>query len=111
MKKILTGVFSFITLSSIGQFSTVYSLPDITALTSFVRNGATTVIVKDKLRGANFYYHPSSESLTVDNGIVFAASDGGYWVRDVSNAVYTNVQWYGAKNTNSSSENTTIIQS
>ncbi|QMW06349.1 glycosyl hydrolase family 28-related protein [Spirosoma foliorum] len=48
---------------------------DITSLGAMVRGNITSAIVG----GDNFFY--ASNGYTVDNGTVFAANGGGYWVR------------------------------
>ena len=68
-------------------------LSSISELNSYVR-GSNSVIVSDTIRGGVFDYIPSG--LTVDNGLVFAASDGGFWVRQHTQTDNINVKWFGA---------------
>lgn len=82
-------------------------------LSTFGAADGNSIIIKDANRGGLFNY---SATGTADNGIVFAASDGGYWVRDTTNTTAVNVQWFGAVgdfNINTSSggiDNTSAIQ-
>jgi hypothetical protein len=80
------GVFwSFVGLNSVA---------DIPALLAYT-GAAPLIQVMDNSRGGLFKYFPSG--YTVDNGVVFAAALGGYWVRDVSQAQGVSVDWFGAK--------------
>ncbi|GAB3754565.1 hypothetical protein [Spirosoma pomorum] len=79
----------------------MYAIPrvspslNVTALAALNRKGATSVILEDIDRGGSFIYRPQSENLTVDNGIIFPAQDGGFWQRQYEG--FVNVKWFGAK--------------
>ncbi|RAV23157.1 glycosyl hydrolase family 28-related protein [Paenibacillus contaminans] len=77
-------------------------LDDIPALLAFVRGSHTCVIVSDPLRGGTFQWASSG---TPNEGTVFAASGGGYWLRQFSGSF--NVCWFGAK---SFTDSTAAIQ-
>ncbi|GAB3761301.1 right-handed parallel beta-helix repeat-containing protein [Spirosoma pomorum] len=63
-------------------------------LSSLERNGMTAVFLQDPNRGGSFAYRPASANLTIDNGTVFGAADGGYWIRPYQGMKLP--QWYGA---------------
>lgn len=71
-------------------------LESISELESYT-GSQSVALVKDSLRGGVFY--KSNEALTADNGTVFSASGGGFWVRDYNIENGLNVLWYGADNT------------
>lgn len=108
MNKILTILFFFTTAIGYAQrtqivqgaasaSATALKATTTTALQSATRAGKTTAIVTDAAAGGTFNY--SSASLTNDNGITFAASGGGHWVRDISNASGVHVSWFGTDST------------
>ena len=53
----------------------------------------SSVIVRDISRGGLFIY--SNASVKADNGIVFAAAGGGFWVRQFEYGIKP--EWFGAK--------------
>ncbi|MEZ0610428.1 DUF2793 domain-containing protein [Fibrella sp. WM1] len=59
--------------------TTIQDLPTVASLSTFKRNDSLSVLVKDTQRGGLFTY--ASTGFTVDNGNVFPALGGGYWVR------------------------------
>jgi hypothetical protein len=77
---------------------------DITALQSYNGNAAT-VIVQDTLRGGIF--NKVSGGVTANLGTIFAASGGGFWVRNFSGNM--DINWFGAKG-DGIKDNTAIIQ-
>lgn len=67
------------------------TIADMTAYTGSLLNFAVT----DSLRGGIF--RKESTGYTVDNGIVFAAAGGGFWVREYDTSESIPATWYGAK--------------
>jgi hypothetical protein len=66
---------------------------------------AETVYIKDELMGGTFKYQPAKSNLKVDDGIVFAAKDGGYWERAVGDTI--KLSWYKLSSKNA--DNSTIL--
>jgi hypothetical protein len=67
---------------------------------------AKNVLIEDKLTGGRFNYRPSSSNLKVDDAIVFAAKDGGYWERAVGDTI--KLAWY--KLSSRSADNSTALR-
>lgn len=77
------------TTGTIGKIDPVnlpysYSLNTIADLTTYA-GSAKFISVLEAERGGDFYYVASG--LTVDNGVVFPATVGGYWVRQLNGFV------------------------
>ena len=64
----------------------------ISSLDSVSRNGLIFSIVTESNRGGNFVFKPASDLLTVDNGIIFAAFGGGFWVRQFTGPIH--IAWF-----------------
>jgi len=80
---------------SINQVN-VNTVDNLIELTNY-SGKATTIFVKDTLRGGIF--HLQTTAAKIDSGIVFPATAlgaGNYWVRNWDKAV-VDVKWYGAK--------------
>ena len=73
--------------SNIGIVSTIAQLPISAELV-----GKQVAIVTDTLRGGMFNRHPASEALPVDNGVVFPADGGDFWVRVITPSSMLNIQ-------------------
>jgi hypothetical protein len=56
------------------------------------------VTVNDALRGGDFVYRTASTRLVVDNGIVFASKDKGFWERTTADTI--KLSWYNLNMTN-----------
>lgn len=64
--------------------------------------------VIDTVRGGTFTYAHSSSGLTANNGTIFNASDGGFWVRQYEGHLL--VRWFGGGN-GDPIEDTQVLQS
>lgn len=89
------------------QSCCLITVPTVDDLATLSVTDAENVRVVDPDRGGIFTY--SSVTLTVDNGIVFSASDGGRWVRLNGYEQPINVKWFGAMG-DSVADDTTSIQ-
>lgn len=69
----------------------IQQLANIDSLENYTGE-STTVFVKDSLRGGIFNYVASG--LNIDDGVVFAAADGGFWERKTENLLF--VEWFGS---------------
>jgi hypothetical protein len=68
-------------------------LDSIDQLSIAVRRGFELAYIADKDRGNNFFkWHPESDNLIVDNGIIYAAQDGGYWERLYTGSIH--LKWF-----------------
>lgn len=71
----------FLPLATIGQLGTA------------TRRGFELAYVSDPLRGKNFFkWFPQIEGLTPNNGSIFSALDGGFWVRQYSGPI--ELRWF-----------------
>jgi hypothetical protein len=68
-------------------------------------NVGDAVSTEERVSGS-FKYRPAGSNLEIDNGIVFAAKDGGYWERSVGDTI--KLSWYNISN--KSADNSSILQ-
>ncbi|HEX8278551.1 MAG TPA: hypothetical protein VF540_07640, partial [Segetibacter sp.] len=76
----------------------------VSSLSNFSKKDST-VFVSDVNRGGFFVY--TNAALKADNGVVFAAAGGGFWVRHYEDGIKP--EWYGAK-ANGESDDKDAIQ-
>jgi hypothetical protein len=65
-----------------------------------------SVYIKDDRTGGTFNYKSACTNLKIDNGIVFAAKDGGFWERALADTV--KLSWYKLNSKNL--DNSTILR-
>jgi hypothetical protein len=69
-------------------------------------SSSKSVFIKDELIGGAFNYQPAASKLKVDEAIVFAAKDGGYWERVVGDTI--KLSWYKLSSKNA--DNSAILR-
>ena len=79
--------------TSVGGSGSAAVLASIGELQSY-SGGEQIVTITDPHRGGTFT--KSMEALTADNGVTFAASGGGFWVRKFDRFNGLSVRWFGA---------------
>jgi len=95
MRNRLIVLYVFVCISgllSLNQASAQKAINLVTDLSKLGRKDSSA-IVRDMNRGGIFVY--TNASLKADNGIVFTAAGGGFWVRQYEDGIKP--EWYGAK--------------
>jgi hypothetical protein len=95
MSKYSTVLFAFIVGLSLTSTNIVYAQKVLRSFDELSRRGKrdSVVMVGDLNRGGLFVYSATSQK--ADNGIVFAASGGGVWIRQYEDGIKP--EWFGAK--------------
>ncbi|MEJ7559105.1 MAG: hypothetical protein WKF66_12415 [Pedobacter sp.] len=98
---ILFGQFTFA-----NAYPRVASPHEITLSLYHHYPSSKSVYIKYDLMGGTFNYKPNTSALEVDDAIVFAAKDGGYWERIVGDTI--KLSWYNLSSKNA--DNSAILR-
>lgn len=80
-------------INSVGGSGSAVIVDTIGAMEGYV-GSEQVIFVKDRFRGGTFTKVASG--LTVNNGTIFSATGGGFWLRQFDEAQGVNVKWFGA---------------
>lgn len=83
-------------------------LDSISDVASFAGLQTTNLVIKDTLRGGNFYEYDGTDA--ADNGMIFADALGRKWLRAINESPKINAAWYGFSPLETPTNNATYFE-